>query len=84
MVHLLIYIRDNRTLGLNYYAYTKVTSLSDLLIKASIKNDNQLMDFSDSSCQDFPYNDRSTGTYIIFYQGGPIENGTHVLVTVYQ
>ena len=36
------------------------------------------MDFSDSSWQDFPDTGRSTGEYIIFYQGGPIDHGTHV------
>ena len=36
------------------------------------------MDFSDYGWQDFPDNGRSTGAYIIFYQGGPIEHGTHV------
>ena len=36
------------------------------------------MAFSDSSWQDFPYTGRSTGAYIIFYQGGPIDHGTHV------
>ena len=36
------------------------------------------MDFSDSSWQDCPDTGRSTGAYIIFYQGGPIDHGTHV------
>ena len=36
------------------------------------------MDFSDSSWQYFPDTGRSTGAYIIFYQGGPIDHGTHV------
>ena len=36
------------------------------------------MDFSDSSWKDYPDTGRSTGAYIIFYQGGPIEHGTHV------
>ena len=36
------------------------------------------MDFSDSSWQNFPNTGRSTGAYIIFYQGGPIDHGTHV------
>ena len=36
------------------------------------------MAFSDSSWQDFPDTGRSTGAYIIFYQGGPIDHGTHV------
>ena len=34
--------------------------------------------FSDSSWQDCPDNGRSTGAYIIFYQGGPIDHSTHV------
>ena len=36
------------------------------------------MDFSDSSWQDCPDTGRSTGSYIILYQGGPIEHVTHV------
>ena len=36
------------------------------------------MAFSVSSWQDCTDNGRSTGAYIIFYQGGPIDHGTHV------
>ena len=36
------------------------------------------MDFYDSSWQDCPDIGRSTGSYIIFYQGGPIDHGRHV------
>ena len=36
------------------------------------------MAFSDSSWQGCPYTGRSTGAYNIFYQGGPIDHGTHV------
>ena len=36
------------------------------------------MDFSYSSWQDFPDTGRSTGAYIIFYQGGTIYYGTNV------
>ena len=36
------------------------------------------MAFSDSSWQDCPDTGRNTGAYIIFYQGGPIDPGTHV------
>ena len=42
------------------------------------------MDFSDSSWQDFPDTGRSTGAYITFYQGGPIDHVTHVPGPVYQ
>ena len=40
--------------------------------------------FSDSSWQYFPYTGRSTGSYIIFYQCGPIDHGTHIPVLLYQ
>ena len=36
------------------------------------------MAFSDSSFQDCPDTGRSTGAYIILYQAGPIDHGTHV------
>ena len=49
LVHLLIYIMDNKTLGLNYYDYMKDAPLSDLLRQTSIKTLNQLMAFYDYS-----------------------------------
>ena len=36
------------------------------------------MAFSDYSWQDCTDTGRSTGAYIIFYQGGPIDHGTYV------
>ena len=50
MVNLLRYIKGNKHFDLNYCADMKDAHLSDLLRLASIKTDNQLMDFSDSSC----------------------------------
>ena len=73
-----IYIRDNKTLGLKYYADLNDAPVTDLLRQANIKTKNPLMDFSDSSCQAFLDTGKSTGAYIIFYQGGPIDHGTHV------
>ena len=52
--------------------------LSDLLRQASIKTENHTMAFSDSIWKDCPETGRSTGAYIIFYKGGPIDHGTHV------
>ena len=40
------------------------------------------MGFSDYIWQDFPDTSISTGSYIIFYQVGPIDHGTHVPGTV--
>ena len=54
LVHLLIYIRDNKTLGLKYYADLNDAPVTYLWRQSNIKTKNHLMDFSDSSWQDFP------------------------------
>ena len=84
LVHLLGYIRDNKNLGLKYYAKIEDAPLSDLFIQVRIKTENQLMMFSDSIWQDWPDNDISIGAYILFYQGGLIAHFTHVTVTADQ
>ena len=71
-------------MGLKYYADIKYATLSDLLKQDIIKNENKLISFYDSSWKDFPETVRITGEYIIFYQGGPIDHGTHFPGTVAQ
>ena len=78
LIRLLRYIRDNKTLGLKYYAYLNDAPVTDILRQANIKTKNHLLAFSDSSWQDCPDTGRGTGAYIIFCQGGPIDQGTHV------
>ena len=56
----------------------------DLLIQAYIHNENQLVALSDSSWEDFTDIGRITGSYIIFYQGVPIDHRPHVPVPVAQ
>ena len=65
-------------MGLKYYADLNDAPVTNLLRQSNIKTKNHLMDFSDSSWQYCPDTGRSTGAYIIFYQGGPIDHGTHV------
>ena len=48
LVHLLRYIREKKTLGLNYYADMNDAPVSDILRQARIKTENQLMAFYDS------------------------------------
>ena len=48
LVHLLRYIRYNKTLVLKYYADLNDAPVTDLLRQANIKTKNHLMDFSDS------------------------------------
>ena len=69
---------DNNNLGLKQYPKIDDAPLSDLLIQARIKTENQLMVLSDSILQEFPDTDRITGYYIVFYQGRPIYHCTHV------
>ena len=45
LVHILIYIRGNKTLGLKYFVDINDAPVSDPLIQASIKNDNNFLDF---------------------------------------
>ena len=72
-------------MGLNYYTDIKYAPVSDLSRQAIIKTNNQFMAFSYYSWQDCTENGRkSTGAYIIFYQGGPIDHGKHVPGPVYQ
>ena len=52
--------------------------VTDLLRQASIKTENHLIDFSDSSWQYCPDTGISTVAYIIFDKGGQIESDTHV------
>ena len=62
LLHLLRYIRNNRTLGLKYYSEMNDEPVSDLLRQSSIKTENQLMNFSDSSLKYCPDTGRSTGS----------------------
>ena len=78
LVHLLRYIRDNKTLVLKYYADLNDSPVTNLLRQSNIKTKTHLMAFSDYIWNDCPDTGRSTGAYIIFYQGVPIDHGTHV------
>ena len=62
LVNILRYIRDNKTLGLKYYADMNDAPVTDLLRQAIIKTYNHLMDFSDYSWQYCPDTVRSTGS----------------------
>ena len=78
LVHILRYIRYNKTLGLKYYSDMNDAPVSELLRQASIKTENHLMVFSDSSWQDCPDTGIITVEYIIFYQVGSIDHSKHV------
>ena len=62
----------------------KYAPVSDLLRQSSINTENQLVYFYYYNWQDCPDTGISTGAYIIFYQVGPIDYGTHFTGTVAQ
>ena len=78
LVHLFIYISDNKTLDLNYYADLKDAPLSEMLRQPNIKTDYQVTALTYYIWKYFSYTVRSIGSYMIFYQGGKIDHGTHV------
>ena len=78
LVHVLRYVLDNKNLGLKYFARIYDAHLSDLFIQYIIKTEKQLMVLYDSIWQYFPDTGRSTGEYILSYQGGTIDHCTHV------
>ena len=49
-----------------------------LVFLKSIKSENQFILFLSYSCKDCPDTGRSTGYYIVFNLGGPIDHCTHV------
>ena len=63
---------------LKYHTDLNIAQITDILRQANIKTKNHLMDFYDSSWQDCTDTGRSTGAYIILYQGEQIDHGTHV------
>ena len=79
LVHLFRYIGDINNLGLKYVTKIQDAPIYVLLIQASINTENQLIVFYDSKWKYCLDTDRSTGAYIVFYQGGPINHCTHVL-----
>ncbi|MGH7954596.1 MAG: reverse transcriptase domain-containing protein, partial [Gloeomargaritales cyanobacterium] len=78
LIHLLGYIRDNPHFGIKYYSNLVDAPVTKLLQDRNINIKRDLFAFSDSSWQDCPDTARSTGSYLIFYQGGVIDHSTFV------
>ena len=78
LVQFLRYIRNKNNLRLKYYARIQDEPIYDLLRQDIINTENQLMVLSDSIWQNCPDNGRSTGEYIVFYQGWTIDYCIHV------
>ena len=75
---MLIYIRDKTNFWLTYYAKIDYSYLSDILRQASIKSLNNTLVIFYSRYQDCTDTGRSTGSWIVFYEGETIDYWTHV------
>ena len=71
-------------MGLECYSKKEDSHLYDLLRQDRIKSENHLMLCSDSSWKDCLDTGISTGAFIVFFQGGPLDLCTHVPVPVAQ
>ena len=78
LIHVLRYIKSKPNLGLKYYSDFLQSPLYELLRNQEIQFKNFIISFSDSSWQDCIDTGKSTGSYIIMYQGGVIDHGSMV------
>ena len=73
IIHLLRYLRDHPNYGLQYYSNWTTSPVYKIISDNNITTSTSLISFSDSNWQDDHGTARSTGAYIIFYQGGPVD-----------
>ena len=82
LIHLLGYLRDNAEYGLKYYRKIEDSAVHELLCQNDITDKHNMFGMCDSSWQDCVDTGRSTGSYMIFYQGGLVDFSTFVPVPV--
>ncbi|MGH3054284.1 MAG: Ty1/Copia family ribonuclease HI, partial [Gaiellaceae bacterium] len=78
LLHLLGYIRDHPYYGLRFYSNVNDSPVTKLLYENKIGTLRSLLAFSDSSWQDCPTSGRSTGSFLIYYQGGVVDHALFV------
>ncbi|MGH7954439.1 MAG: reverse transcriptase domain-containing protein [Gloeomargaritales cyanobacterium] len=78
LIHLLGYLRDNADFGIKYFSNLQDAPVTKLLQDNNITPRRDLFSFSDSSWQDCPDTGRSTGSYLVFYQGGVVDHSSFI------
>ena len=73
VLHLLHYLTAHTQLGIRYYHNLANSPLATLLHSACITTTRLLITFSDSSWQECPNIRQSTGCFITFVHGGPVD-----------
>ena len=82
LIHLLQCLRDNSNFGITFYRNVEDSLVYYLLRQAGETNVKTLFGMHDSSWQDCPDTEQSTGSYILFSQGGAVDYSTFVLSPV--
>ena len=82
LIHLLDYLRDNLEYRIKFYKNVEDSPIHELLVRNKKSVEHGFFGICDSSWQDCPVTGRSTGSYIIFSQGGPVDFSSYVPVPV--
>jgi hypothetical protein len=78
LFHLLRYLRDHTSYGLQFYSNFSSSPISQMLTKEELTQTHPFFSFSDSSWDDDVDHGRSTGCYIITYMGGVIDHSSNL------
>lgn len=78
MIHLLEYLKKNQNRGLKYYNDVKDSPIYEILAQYGIDPVHALFGTHDASWQDCQDTARSTGSYIHFAQGSPVDFSSYV------
>ena len=78
LIHLLRYVKQHTQLGLTFYSDITQSPVYKLLQENNITPSRNMFTFSDSSWDDDHDTSRSTGGFLIFYQGGIVDHSSNM------
>jgi hypothetical protein len=82
LIHLLRYLSQHTQYGLTFYSNIEDAPIYKMLKENKITPSRKLFTFTDSSWDDDFDTSRSTGGYIIFYQGGVVDHSSNMPIPV--
>ena len=82
LIHLLRYFSQHTQYGLTFYSNIEDAPIYKMLRENKITPSRKLFTFTDSSWDDDFNTSRSTGGYIIFYQGGVVDHSSNMPIPV--
>ena len=78
LIHLLRYLSQHTQSGLTFYSDITHSPVYKMLKQNDIQPSRNLFTFTDSSWDDDQDTSRSTGGYLIFYQGGVVDHSSNM------